>query len=74
MCEKDKAYYLFRLFGMTIAESIDEEGFVCDTEQAKKCALMAVDEIIMAIDWHEFEVPNKQFDYWLEVKSEIEKI
>jgi len=27
---------------------------------AKQCALIAVDEIIGAIDWHEFETPNKE--------------
>ena len=42
--------------------------------EAKQCALIAVDEIIEAIDWHEFEHPNKEFDYWQEVKEEIEKL
>jgi len=41
---------------------------------AKKCALIAVDEILNAIDWHEFEVPNKEIEYWQEVKQEIEKL
>jgi hypothetical protein len=41
---------------------------------AKKLALIAVDEIINAIDWHEFEVPNKEIVYWQKVKQEIEKL
>lgn len=41
---------------------------------SKECALEAVDEIIDAIDWHEFEVPNGRFNYWHEVKEEIEKL
>ena len=41
---------------------------------AKQCALIAVDEIIGAIDWHEFETPNKELTYWQEVKQEIEKL
>ena len=41
-------------------------------EQAKQCALIAVDEIIDAIDWHEYEVPNDQLKFWFEVKREIE--
>lgn len=41
---------------------------------AKQCALIAVDEIIDAIDWHEYEVPNDQLKYWFEVKQEIEKL
>jgi hypothetical protein len=43
-------------------------------EHAKQCALIAVDEIINAIDWHEFEVPNKEIVYWHKVKIEINKL
>ena len=42
--------------------------------QAKQCALIAVDEILEAIDWHEFEYPNEHFEYWHEVKDEINKL
>ena len=41
---------------------------------AKECALIAVDEIIDAIDWHEYEVPNDQLKFWFEVKREIEAL
>jgi hypothetical protein len=41
---------------------------------AVKFALIAVEEIIEAIDWHEFEQPNEEYDYWNEVKKEIEKL
>lgn len=41
---------------------------------SKECALGAVDEILDAIDWHKFEVPNDQIEYWLEVQKEIEKL
>jgi hypothetical protein len=71
---KDKAIELFKSFGVTIAERVDSDGFVCDTEQAKKCALIAVNEIIEAIDWHEFETPNKQINYWLDVRKEISNL
>lgn len=42
--------------------------------KAKQCALVCVDEICEAINWHEFEVPNKELDYWNKVKTEIERI
>lgn len=42
--------------------------------QAKQCALIAVDEIIDAIDWHEYEVPNDQLKFWFEVIKEIENL
>lgn len=41
---------------------------------AKQCALIAVDEIIKAIDWHYYETPNNEIQYWEEVKQEIEKL
>lgn len=41
---------------------------------AKKCALIAVGEIVSSIDWHEFETPNETFEYWWEVKQEIEAL
>jgi hypothetical protein len=31
---------------------------------AVKCAILSVKEIIKAIDWHEFEVPNKELNEW----------
>ena len=44
------------------------------SQEQKRMALIAVDEIIDAIDWHEFEVPNKEIKYWLDVKLEIIKL
>lgn len=41
---------------------------------AKQCALITVDEIIDAIDWHEYEVPNDQLKFWFEVIKEIENL
>lgn len=38
---------------------------------AKLCAKIVVEEIIDAIDWHEFEVPNKEIEHWEQVKKEI---
>ena len=43
-------------------------------EDAKKYALIAVDEIIDAVDCYEPEVPNSQLEYWLEVQKEKEKL
>lgn len=41
---------------------------------SKQCALIAVDEICEAINWHEFEVPNEEWNYWNKVKQEIENL
>jgi hypothetical protein len=45
-----------------------------ERQSTKQCALIAVDEILLAIDWHEYEYPNEQFEYWHEVKTEIENL
>lgn len=39
---------------------------------AKKCAIIAIEEICDAINWHEFEPPNEEWDYWNKVKLEVE--
>ena len=40
---------------------------------AKKSALIAVDEILNAIDWDYYEGSNQnEHNYWQEVKKEIE--
>lgn len=38
-----------------------------------ECAKLCVDEIINAIDWHDYEVPNKDIEYWQKVKKAIEQ-
>jgi hypothetical protein len=39
-----------------------------------QCALICVDEIMHVIDWHEFETPNEELNYWNQVKAEINKL
>ena len=41
---------------------------------AKECAKIAVNRIISAIDWHEFETPNKELEFWNDVLKEIDKL
>jgi hypothetical protein len=49
---------------------------IASWEHKKKCALVAVDEIIEAIDFDWMEVQNLESEhrYWQEVKQEIEKL
>jgi hypothetical protein len=78
MTPKDKAKELFDLFGTTIAERVDVDGFICNTEHIKKCALIAVDEIVKEIQCNEFDfqsnVPMSVYTYWKNVKKEIEQL
>jgi hypothetical protein len=73
MTSKEKAVELVKKFSRFACMG----RFECKYERhqnAKKIAIISVDEIINAIDWHEFEVPNKEITYWQEVKQEIEKL
>ena len=72
MTPKEKAKELFNKYYSYLKSNLmdDKEAI----EDAKQCALIAVDEIIEAIEWHEYETPNKEIRYWQEVKQEIEKL
>ena len=59
MTAKDKA--------MEIAMKFDEQG---ETDNAKQCALICVDEILKAVT----TIADKRFDFYTEVKQEIEKL
>jgi hypothetical protein len=65
MMPKDKAIELVNKFS-TVGLQQREEGIAC--------ALIAVDEIIQAIDWHDYEMPNNDTNYWLDVRKEISNL
>ena len=43
-------------------------------EEAKRCALIAVDEILNNIDFTSMINGTDDYNYWQEVKQEIEKL
>ena len=63
MTPKEKAQYLFDIYTNYVGEyDVDK--------LAKQCAIIAVDEILNLYWLHD----KKGFDYWQEVKQEIEKL
>ena len=67
MTPKEKAEQLLNRFWFDT--TLDE------LEQAKDCALIAVDEILNAIDWDYYEGSNQtEHNYYKEVKKELEKL
>ena len=61
-----------RYFSMIeIIKPIDK---VSSIPYVKKCALITVGEVIYAIDWHNIEIGHENFQYWWEVKKEIEAL
>jgi hypothetical protein len=78
MTPKEKARELVLMFLPYVAIDDIWEGnqYLQKRGNAKKSALIAVDEILNAITFNMYdeEEYNKVNDFWEEVKSEIEKI
>lgn len=72
MTPKEKAKELFGKFAMYLRANLmyDEEA----NEDAKQCALIAVDEIINTIEFSSQVDELSKTNYWKEVKQEIEKL
>jgi hypothetical protein len=67
--EKAKEIYSKMLNWQPDADKYIERNIISTT--AKKCALIAVDEIINSTSW---QYIANGLDYWNEVKHEIEKL
>jgi hypothetical protein len=64
MTPKEKAYQIYDKIA-NVTDGLNKYPMCYDT--AKQCALIVVDEIIKTLD-------TEGFEYWNEVKEEIEKI
>ena len=73
MTPKEKAQELIAKFKHPVRWKMGQQDIV---DRAKVCALIAVDEIIKAIDFDWMEVQNldREHAYWDRVKQEIEKL
>ena len=65
----DKYYNILPFDKYVITKDEDLSWEYNDWEEAKKCALIAVDEILYVVD-----CTSPQYEYWNEVKQEIEKL
>ena len=71
MTPKEKAIELYNKFYMAIPS--DEMGL--SDEASKQCALIAVDEILKAVDNpDETYLMKHSVNYWTEIKKEIEAL
>ncbi len=68
MAPKEKAKELVNKFYPNVQWKLGQEDCL---DRAKRCALIAVDELIYET---QFEVPNIRQRHWIEVKQEIEKL
>ena len=67
MTPKEYANQLFRRFYVELPQWVNNED-------AKKCALIAVDEILSEIYSNNFITSDNRRIYWQQVKTEIEKL
>jgi hypothetical protein len=75
MTPKEKALSIVNTYRMILMDEDTDCGYeILCTSIAIKNALVAVNEIIQAIDWHEYEMPNNETNYWLEVRKEIKNL
>ena len=73
MTPKGKAKQLFKKY----SKGKDEHGWsLCEFDScAKKCALIAVDEILEVIIFNKYDDKYwEEEEYWQEVKQELEKL
>jgi len=71
MTPKEKAKQLYHKFQVY---EVNGQKRVQYGPEVKVFTLIAIDEIMKAIDWHEFETPNEVFNYWNRVKLEIQRL
>lgn len=71
MTPKEKAASLVDRY---LDEVFNETDINFPLELPSRLAIIAVNEIIKAIDWHYYETPNNEIEYWQQVKYEIERI
>jgi hypothetical protein len=79
MTPKEKAEELFVLYEGCYPENYDKTGKNFFTDNIKKCALIAVDEIINCLDDDDLYIQGETnidgfISYYKEVKQEIEKL
>jgi hypothetical protein len=75
MTPEEKALSIVNTYRMILMNEDTDCGceILC-TSIAIKNALVTINEIIDAIDWHEYETPNKELNYWLDVRKEIQNL
>jgi hypothetical protein len=77
MTPKEKAQELLSKYtSITLKEVVPGIFLAFDEELCKKCALIAVDELLEATKRYDYTLgPNPSYnDYWLKVKYQIEHL
>ncbi len=70
MSSKEKAKELFNKYCYAIRTEETDSGYFTNVKYAKQCALLAVDEMLNSMSIQSTD----EYQYWQEVKQEIEKL
>ena len=76
MTPKEEAQELYDKMYDKVEDFDLEHDYILHSQRkiyAKKCALIAVDEILKSIVWHH-DFSNQKREYWQAVKTEIENL
>jgi hypothetical protein len=74
MTPKEKAEELVEKFADYSINLFDEGLNLTPIIAAKKCALVAVDEIIDTLYEYHYDSASGAYEYWTEVKEQLEKL
>lgn len=71
---KELYYKFFQQLSNTLDVTYEYSSIEGEEECAKQCAIIAVDEIIIALECiNDSRLYNEQYQYWQQVKEEILK-
>jgi hypothetical protein len=73
MTPKEKAEELFSKYYNSIEHALSEEYSPHEMFVVEQCALIAVDEIIIALNYNQWK-NTSQIDYFIQVRNEIENL
>lgn len=74
MTPKEKAKELVDKFEPLTRQFDSDEGWIINLQDAKQCAIIAVDEIVKEIYKYNHSMTWELNNYWQSVKEEIEKL
>jgi hypothetical protein len=74
MTPTEKALELLNKFSVHTKAFNDNSGWIIDINSTKECALIATNEIIDTLYEYHYDSASGSYEYWTEVKQEIEKL
>jgi hypothetical protein len=75
MTPKEKAKYLISIHSLTMLGEMGNKLNVYEVKQiAKQCVILSVEEILSTLYDYHYDSESGAYEFWQEVKTEIEKL